>query len=109
MLFNTSDENKVASYKQYQNLKASGTAHQWQQLISQSNFLEINFDSIHGRALAQLVSSKFLANHKLEEKYETWVESKPLVKFTGYVYELFAPVKSGYINNELKKVSNIYY
>lgn len=103
LLFNTSDENKVASYKQYQNLKASGTAHQWQQLISQSNFLEINFDSIHGRALAQLVSSKFLANHKLEEKYETWVESKPLVKFTGYVYELFAPVKSGYINNKLKK------
>jgi hypothetical protein len=77
------------NYRSYRNLKASGTAHEWQKLISQRKFLSIDFSTIHGRALAQLVSGKFLANQKLEEKYEEWIKGKPIAPFTGFVHELF--------------------
>lgn len=94
---------KISNYKKYRKLKSSGTAHQWQQLISQGRFLEINFNTIHGRALSQIVSGKFLVNHNLEKIYEQWLESKPVAKYTGFVYELMAPVKVGYQNSNLKK------
>lgn len=80
------------SYVYYRKLKSSGTAHQWQQLISQGKFLKIDFNTIHGRALAQLVSSKFLSNHGLEDKYEKWIAAKPIAKFTGFVHELFEKI-----------------
>jgi hypothetical protein len=79
-----------STYKQYRQLKSSGTAHVWQQLISKKKLLEIDFSTVHGRALSQLVSGKFLANNGLEKKYEEWIASKPIAKFTGYVHELFA-------------------
>ena len=95
-------ENKVKSYEKYRKLKVSGTAHVWQQLISQGRFMEIDFDTVHGRALAQMVSGQFLKNNGLEETFEKWMASKPIAKYTGYVYELMQPVKSGYSNNVLK-------
>ena len=95
-------ENKVESYAKYRKLKVSGTAHVWQQLISQGRFMEINFDTVHGRALAQMVSGQFLKNNGLEETFEKWMASKPVAKYTGYVYELMQPVKSGYSNNMLR-------
>lgn len=76
------------SYKKYRLLKSSGTAHTWQQLISKRLFGQVDFDSIHGRALSGLVSSKFLSNQGLENKYIKWIESKPVAKYTGYVHEL---------------------
>lgn len=84
------------SYKQYRHLKVSGTAHEWQQLISQKKFEEIDFNSIHGRALSILVKSKhFLDKSGLREKYQEWV-AKPTteVKFTGFVHELFSSLPS---------------
>lgn len=87
-------ENDASKYKAYRKLKSSGTAHQWQQLISQNNLLSLDFNSIAGRALAQLVSSKFLTNNNLVETYEKWIEKQPIAKYTGYVYELMRPVKS---------------
>ena len=95
-------EDKIESYAKYRKLKVSGTAHVWQQLISQGRFMEINFDTVHGRALAQMVSGQFLKNNGLEETFEKWMASKPIAKYTGYVYELMQPVKSGYSNNVLK-------
>lgn len=89
LLYGSKVSSPIATYKMYRKLKVSGTAHQWQQLISKGKFLEINFDTIHGRALAQLVSGKFIENNHLEAKYQAWIESKPLAKFTGYVHELF--------------------
>lgn len=80
-----------ANYKNYRQLKTSGTAHQWQQLISKRKFDEIDFSTIHGRALHLLVKSKFLKTSGLEEKYKEWI-TKPEttgVKFTGFVHELF--------------------
>jgi hypothetical protein len=79
-----------SSYKAYRKLKTSGTAHDWQKLISQQKFDKIEFNAIHGRALSILVKSKFLKNHGLSEKYSAWI-TKPetQVKYTGFVHELF--------------------
>lgn len=79
-----------SSYKAYRKLKTSGTAHDWQKLISQQKFDKIDFNGIHGRALSILVKSKFLNNHGLSEKYAAWI-TKPetQVKYTGFVHELF--------------------
>lgn len=76
------------SYKQYRLLKVSGKGHRWQQLISQKKFKQLDFKSIHGRALLQLVNSKFLENQGLTKMYEEWIMSQPIAKFTGYVHEL---------------------
>lgn len=90
------DLDKITAYKQYRLLKSEGKAHQWQQLISKQLYSKIDFNKIAGRALAQLVGSKFLENHNLVEKYSKWIASKPTAKFTGFVFELFAPLGSGY-------------
>ena len=76
------------SYCLYRKLKSSGTAHEWQQMISRSQF-NIDFSKVHGRALALLVSGKYLKNHNLEKDYEDWIKKQPVAKFTGFVYELF--------------------
>lgn len=85
---------KEQAFKVYRKLKAEGTAHVWQQLISKQLYQAINFDSIAGRALSLLVGSRFLENHGLTNKYQAWINSKQTVKYTGYVYELFADVES---------------
>lgn len=78
----------IKTYESYRKLKASGTAHQWQQMISRSQF-NIDFSKVHGRALALLVSGNYLKNHNLEKDYENWIKKQPVAKFTGFVYELF--------------------
>ncbi len=82
--------NEGSTYKQYRKLKTSGTAHEWQKLISQGKHQLIDFSTIHGRALNKLVRSKYLDNQGLKDKYEAWV-AKPTteVKYTGFVHELF--------------------
>lgn len=87
--------------RKYRRIKRSGTAHKWQQLISQKNLLELDFNTIHGRALSLLVGSKFLKNHGLIEKYQKWIASKPVAKYTGYVFELFQPLGNSYRINRL--------
>ncbi len=88
---NKSSEKSGHTYELYRKLKAQGEAHEWQQAISQRDFMSINFDTIPGKALQLLVNSKFLENQGLEDKYEKWIASKPVAKYTGYVYELFSP------------------
>lgn len=90
------DLEKEQAYKAYRKMKSEGRAHQWQQLISQQLYDKINFDHIAGRALAILVGSEFLKNHNLTEKYSKWIQSKPVAKYTGFVFELFTPLGSGY-------------
>lgn len=90
-----------AAQRRYRRIKRSGTAHKWQQLISQKNLLELDFNTIHGRALSLLVGSKFLKNHGLIEKYQKWIASKPVAKYTGYVFELFQPLGNSYRINRL--------
>lgn len=94
LLFGTKDESTGHTYKKYRLLKTSGTAHEWQQIISKRLYDKLNFNTVHGRALALMVSSKFLANNKLEDKYQEWISTKPIAKFTGYVHELFKTLPS---------------
>lgn len=86
------EDEKFVAYKKYRQLKAKGTAHQWQQLISKQLYKELDFGKIAGRALALLVGSKFLKNHNLVEKYSQWIGEKPTAKYTGFVFELFKPL-----------------
>ena len=81
---------KEQAYKEYRIIKSKGVAHEWQQFISQQLYDSINFDHIAGRALALLVGSKFLKNHNLEDEFTEWISSKPVAKFTGFVFELFS-------------------
>lgn len=88
LLFGTKES--PSSYKAYRKLKTSGTAHEWQKLISKKKFDEIDFNNIHGRALSILVRGKFLKNHNLSEKYQEWIKKpETQVKYTGFVHELF--------------------
>lgn len=91
LVFGTKEGKEASTYKAYRKLKTSGTAHEWQKLISTKQFDRIDFNKIHGRALAKLVKGKFLDNQGLTSKYEAWVtapETKD-VKYTGFVHELF--------------------
>lgn len=90
------------NYKKYRKLKVSGQAHEWQQQISRGR-LNINFSTVHGRALSILVSGKFLKNHNLEKAYHQWILTQPVAKFTGYVYELFKGLTSR--TEEYKKLT----
>ena len=90
LIFGTKGEATGKTYKQYRKMKTSGTAHQWQQLISQGKHKLIDFNTVHGRALMLMSRSKYLKNQGLEDKYNAWIvkpESK--VAFTGFVNELF--------------------
>jgi len=69
-------------------IKAGGSGHVWQKLISQKKLAEISFNHIPGRALFLMATSKFLSNHNLREKYMAWLATKPIAKFTGFVFEL---------------------
>ncbi|MDR1018984.1 MAG: DUF2828 family protein [Lachnospiraceae bacterium] len=91
ILFGNKGEEKGYTYKQYRIFKTSGTAHEWQKLISQRRFDRIDFSKIHGRALSLLVQSKFLFNQNLSDKYKEWIGSPETkdVKYTGFVHELF--------------------
>lgn len=76
------------SYKDYNKLKTSGTAHDFQKLICSGRFKDINWNLIPGRALNKLTAKNFLSKHDLEKNYIEWLEKQPTVKYTGYVYEL---------------------
>lgn len=91
-----------AAQRRYRKLKQSGTAHTWQQLISQKKLLELDFNTIHGRALSLLVGSKFLKNQGLVEKYSKWIGSRKVAKYTGFVFELFQPLGNSYYTNRLE-------
>lgn len=88
--------------RKYRKLKQSGTAHTWQQLISQKKLLELDFNTIHGRALSLLVGSKFLKNQGLVEKYSKWISGRKVAKYTGFVFELFQPLGDSYQTNRLE-------
>lgn len=76
------------TYKEYNKMKSSGKAHDFQKLICSRNYKELNWNHIPGRALNLLVSSKFLSNHGLKDNYTKWIMEQPVAKFTGYVFEL---------------------
>ena len=76
------------SYEDYNHLKTSGSAHDFQKAICAKRFADLEWSRIPGRALNQLVNSKFLEKHGLEKNFTEWVVKQPTAKFTGYVHEL---------------------
>lgn len=86
-------KNDSKSYEKYRKLKSTGTAHEWQQLISKGKMLDIDFSKVHGRALSLMVSGKFIQNNGLTKKFDEWVDKQPVIKYTGYVYELLKPLQ----------------
>lgn len=83
------------TYRMYRKLKTSGTAHEWQKLISQGKHDLVDFNTIHGRALNKLVRSKYLTNQGLSDKYNAWISKDSTeAKYTGFVHELFEKLPS---------------
>lgn len=76
------------SKSEYNKIKTSGNAHDFQKLISHNLYEKINWNLIPGKALTKLVNSKFLSNHNLTDSYVDWLMQQPTVKFNGYPYEL---------------------
>ena len=76
------------SYSEYNKLKTSGKAHDFQKIICARDYEKLSWNKIPGRALNLLVTSKFLRNHNLVENYKEWIVKQPVAKFTGYVFEL---------------------
>lgn len=93
LLFGNKEGYEASTYKKYRKLKTSGTAHDWQKLISRKQFASLEFGSIPGKALSKLVKSKFLLNQGLQQAYEQWIVSQladgNTVKATEYVCEVF--------------------
>lgn len=89
------------SYKEYRQLKVSGTAHRWQQLISLKEMKLIDFGSIHGRALMNLSKSKFFENQGLVDKYLKFLDGQSSLKYTGQIVDLFTKMnRSNILRNK---------
>ena len=74
--------------KDYRTYKASGEAHTFQTVICKGLYKNIDWKTIPGKALLNLISGKFLKNHNLEDAYLEWIMAQPTAKFNGYAYEL---------------------
>lgn len=78
----------------YRKFKSTGKCHTWQRQQRPGLWDHINFDKICGKALFLMANHKskdgktMIERHGLEDKYLKWIGSKPVAKFTGYVYEL---------------------
>jgi uncharacterized protein DUF2828 len=87
--------------KQYRQFKASGESHKFQRDMSQGLWANLDFKRIPGKALFSLVNHKgrdgktTLERHALEQRYVAWLETQPVAKFTGYVYELLKATNTG--------------
>lgn len=93
------------SYKDYRTYKTSGEAHTFQKIICKGLYSNIDWKTIPGKALLNLVSGKFLTNHNLEDMYYNWIKSQPVAKFNGYAFELGR--KLGLSKYDINKTSRV--
>ena len=90
------------SFKDYREFKSTGKAHEFQTVICQGLYSNINWNTIPGKALLNLVSGKFLDKHNLSDAYIKWLQSQPVAKFNGYPFELGRKVRTlGFNSNSL--------
>lgn len=83
---------------EYNRLKSSGNAHNFQKIICHGEYDKLVWDVIPGKALSLLVNGNFISNHKLENVLKEWVSSKDTIPYTGYVYELANNARSSYFS-----------
>lgn len=95
------------SMKDYREFKSTGKAHAFQRLICERNYSNLNWNTIPGKALLNLVSGDFLKRHNLTDSYINWLKSQPVAKFNGYVYELGMKLPKEYYFNlpEAQKIT----
>ena len=84
---------------EYRRFKSSGKAHEFQRAICAGNTAQIDFNSIPGRALFNLVNTHgkkdnltYMERHGLADKCIEWITQKGEVNFTGYVHDLMKVV-----------------
>ena len=83
---------------QYRKFKSSGKAHEFQRQMCANNWNGLNYYQIPGKALFQMINNRgkdkktTIERHGIEYEYASWIESQPVAKFTGYVYELMKAI-----------------
>jgi hypothetical protein len=95
------------SYRDYRIFKASGVAHKFQTYMCSGLYSKINWATIPGKALLNMVSGNFLKNHGLEASYEKWLETQPVAKYNGYVYEFARKLRNYYGTAALPKTTKM--
>lgn len=80
--------------RQYNKLKSTGSAHNFQRIICNKEFDKLNWNHIPGIALGKLTTSKFLENHSLTDWYMEWLSGQDSIKFNGYPYDLMKRLTS---------------
>lgn len=76
------------TYENYRTFKATGKAHTFQTYMCSGMYNKIDWKTIPGKALLNLVSGKFLDAHGLTDGYIKWLKTQPVAKFNGYPFEL---------------------
>lgn len=99
--------------KDYRKFKSDpvNNAHLWQKQMCGKFWKDIDFGKIPGKALFQMVNKTghdkktAIERNGLSEAYDKWLDTQPVAKFTGYVYELFKAVQTNeYGSKPLSKV-----
>ena len=87
------------SFEDYRNFKSTGKAHSFQTYICKGMFDKLDWKTIPGKALLNLVSGSFLDDHKLTKSYLDWLKTQPVAKFNGYPFELGHKLGAGRYGN----------
>lgn len=78
-------------------VKSKGKAHEFQRVISNKEFNNLDFKSLPGKVLTWItkksdrIGNTFLKRHNLEDEYIKWLDTQPSLKTTSYLYELISP------------------
>lgn len=80
------------SERDYRIFKSTGKAHKFQTYICKGMYDKLNWKTIPGKALLNLITGTFLEKHNLTENYMKWLDTQPVAKFNGYPFELGAKV-----------------
>jgi hypothetical protein len=87
---------------QYRKFKSNpeNSAHTFQRLMCEGDWNNLDFNTISGKALFNLINQKgkdrknVIERHGLENEYLKWIKKQPVAKFTGYPYELYLAAKN---------------
>lgn len=82
------------TYKDYREFKSTGKAHEFQTIICKGLYKNIDWKTVPGKALLNLVSGKFLSSHNLTDSYISWLKTQPVAKFNGYAFELGRKIRN---------------
>ena len=89
-----------AEYRRFKS-NPENSAHAFQRIMCAKEWDSLDFNTVSGKALFNLLSQKgkdqknVIERHGLDDKYLEWIKSQPVAKFTGYPYELFMAAKAG--------------